>query len=122
MEGSTVRHQFIAATVAALLLVLPAKADELKLQENAPEKYVVVKGDTLWEISGRFLKDPWRWPQIWNLNREEIKNPHWIYPGDMIVLDRSGSTPRLRLVKGVKNGTTTVKLSPGVRASPDGCK
>jgi hypothetical protein len=120
MEGSTVRHQFIAATVAALLLVLPAKADELKLQENAPEKYVVVKGDTLWDISGRFLKDPWRWPQIWNLNRDEVKNPHWIYPGDMIVLDRSGSTPRLRLVKGVKNGTTTVKLSPGVRTSDIG--
>ncbi len=120
MEGSAVRHQFIAATVVALLLVMPAKADELELQENAPEKYVVVKGDTLWDISGRFLKDPWRWPQIWNLNRDEVKNPHWIYPGDLIVLDRSGSSPRLRLVKGVKNGTTTVKLSPGVRASEIG--
>ncbi len=124
MEGSTVRHQFIAATVAALLLVLPAKADEVKLHENAPETYVVVKGDTLWDISGRFLKDPWRWPQVWNLNRDEIKNPHLIYPGDMIVLDRSGSSPRLRLVKGVKNGTatgtTTVKLSPGMRSSEVG--
>ena len=121
MEGSTVRHQFIAATAVALLLVMPAKADELKLQENAPEKYVVVKGDTLWDISGRFLKDPWRWPQIWNMNRDEVKNPHWIYPGDLIVLDRSGSSPRLRLVKGMKNGVTsgtpTVKLSPGTRAT-----
>ncbi len=117
MEGSPVRHQLIAATLAALLLAMPAKADELKLQANAPETYVVVKGDTLWDISGRFLKDPWRWPQIWNLNRDEVKNPHWIYPGDMIVLDRSGSSPRLRLVKGTKNGMSTVKLSPGMRVS-----
>ena len=101
----------------ALLLANPVLADTLKLQDNAPDKYVVVKGDTLWDISGRFLKDPWRWPQIWNLNREEIKNPHWIYPGDMVVLDRSGKTPRLSLVKGGKNGMRTVRLSPGVRAS-----
>lgn len=110
------RHQFIAATIAALLFAMPVKADVVKLHENAPETYVVVKGDTLWDISGRFLKDPWRWPTVWNLNRDEIKNPHLIYPGDMIVLDRSGSSPRLRLVKGTKNGMTTVKLSPGSRA------
>jgi hypothetical protein len=101
----------------ALLLAAPALADTLKLQENAPDKYVVEKGDTLWDISARFLKDPWRWPQIWNLNREEVRNPHWIYPGDTIVLDRSGKEPRLSLVKG---GLQTVKLSPGVRASEIG--
>ena len=104
----------------ALLLAMPALADTLKLQDNAPDKYVVVKGDTLWDISGKFLKDPWRWPQIWNLNREEIKNPHWIYPGDLIVLDRGGKEPRLSLVKGGKNGMQTVKLSPGVRATDIG--
>src|SRR5574340_359773 len=98
----------------ALLLAVPALADTLKLQENAPDKYVVKKDDTLWDISARFLKDPWRWPQIWNLNREEVKNPHWIYPGDTILLDRSGKEPRLSLVKG---GLQTVKLSPGMRAS-----
>lgn len=104
----------------ALLLAAPALADTLKLQDNAPDKYVVVKGDTLWDISGRFLKDPWRWPQIWNMNREEIKNPHWIYPGDMVVLDRSGKEPRLSLVKGGNNGMRTVKLSPGVRTTDIG--
>ncbi len=104
----------------ALLLAAPALADTLKLQDNAPDKYVVVKGDTLWDISGKFLKDPWRWPQIWNMNREEIRNPHWIYPGDLIVLDRSGKQPRLSLVKGGKAGMPTVKLSPAVRASQIG--
>ena len=111
-------RQFVISL--ALLLAVPALADTLKLQDNAPDTYVVVKGDTLWDISGRFLKDPWRWPQIWNLNRETIKNPHWIYPGDLVVLDRSGTEPRLSLVKGGSNGLPTVKLSPGVRATDIG--
>ena len=115
MEGSPVRQ--LVVSLALLLAAAPVLADTLKLQDNAPDKYVVVKGDTLWDISGRFLKDPWRWPQIWKMNREEIKNPHWIDPGDMIVLDRSGKEPRLSLVKGSKDGMETVKLSPGVRAT-----
>jgi hypothetical protein len=114
MEGSPVR-QFVLSL--ALLLAMPALADSIQLQDNAPDKYVVVKGDTLWDISGRFLKDPWRWPQIWNMNREEIKNPHWIYPGDLIVLDRSGAEPRLSLVKGDQGSLPTVKLSPGMRTT-----
>ena len=112
MEGVPVRQLVISL---ALLLATPVLADTLKLQDNAPDKYVVVKGDTLWDISGKFLKDPWRWPQIWNMNREEIKNPHWIYPGDLVVLDRSGKEPRLSLVKSDKGGMRTVKLSPGER-------
>lgn len=117
MEGSPVRQLVVSL---ALLLATPALADTLKLQDNAPDSYVVVKGDTLWDISGRFLKDPWRWPQIWKLNREEIRNPHLIYPGDLIVLDRSGAEPRLSLVKGDKGGMPTVKLSPGVRSTEIG--
>lgn len=101
----------------ALLFAAPALADTLKLQENAPDKYVVVKGDTLWDISGHFLKDPWRWPQIWNMNRDEIRNPHRIYPGDLIVLDKSGKSPRLALVRGNQGGLPTIKLSPVARAS-----
>ncbi|WP_255992147.1 LysM peptidoglycan-binding domain-containing protein [Chitinolyticbacter albus] len=109
--------------IISLLLVISGcvgsvYADTLALQENAPDRYVVVKGDTLWDISGKFLQKPWRWPEIWQLNKEEIKNPHWIYPGDVIVLDRSGAQPRLRLLRDSKNNGRTsgvLKLGPRTR-------
>ncbi len=91
--------RIISLVILACSLGNPTSADELKLKEDAPDIYTVVKGDTLWDISGKFLESPWRWPEIWNLNKEEIKNPHWIYPGDVIALDKSGANPRLRLLR-----------------------
>jgi len=84
--------------------------DRLKLQEGAPDRYVVEKGDTLWGIAGKFLKDPWRWPEIWRLNEDQLKNPHRIYPGDVIVLDRGMNPPELTTAAG------SVKLVPQIRA------
>ncbi|MGB8301223.1 MAG: LysM domain-containing protein [Azonexus sp.] len=98
--------------------VCASAAEPLKLVDNPPDRHVVVRGDTLWGISGKFLKEPWRWPEIWNMNREEIKNPHLIYPGQVVYLDRSGKTPRLRLGKPLKSGSGTVKLQPHVYSDP----
>lgn len=69
----------------------------LQLAEKAPDRHIVVRGDTLWGISGKFLKEPYRWPELWRMNKEQVKNPHRIYPGQVLVLDRSGTDPQLRL-------------------------
>jgi hypothetical protein len=91
------------------------KDNPLLLSSDAPTMYTVVKGDTLWDISGRFLKEPWRWPEIWNMNRDQIKNPHLIYPGDIVKLSFDASGKPLLTIVPADAGVTS-KLSPRIRA------
>ena len=80
--------------LALLALTAPLSADTVDLKAGHPDRYVVQKGDTLWDISTRFLKDPWRWASVWKIN-EQIKNPHLIYPGDVIMLVWVDGKPQL---------------------------
>jgi hypothetical protein len=88
---------FMRKIISLFCLLLPilTYADSLEIRENAPDRHVVVKGDTLWDISATFFKDPWKWQQIWGLNKDTIKDPHWIYPGDVVMLDRATGTLRI---------------------------
>lgn len=80
------------------------------LRPDHPERYEVVKGDTLWDIASMFLNDPWRWPEIWYHN-PQVENPHLIYPGDILTLTYIDGKPRIQ----VQRGRPTVKLSPRAR-------
>ncbi len=119
------RAVFVSLAVAGTCLALgaaiptPATAQEasgksmsVPLAPNAPDTYVVKKGDTLWDISGVFLKYPWYWPEIWYVN-PQVANPHWIYPGDVLRLIYVDGKPRITV------GTAgEVRLSPQVRTDP----
>lgn len=80
-------HKIIS--LICFLLPVLANADVIEVRPDAPDRHIVVKGDTLWDISAMFFKDPWKWPSIWNINKDAIKDPHWIYPGDVVYLDRN---------------------------------
>lgn len=86
---STVVTRAAAAALVACAAAGTAQAADCSFRQNAPDRHVVVKGDTLWDISATFLHNPWCWPEVWGMNREEIRNPHWIYPGQVIYFDRS---------------------------------
>lgn len=84
------------------------------LAPNAPDRYTVQRGDTLWDISKLFLTTPWRWPELWGMNLDQIRNPHLIFPGQILELIRVGDRAMLRVATGEPSGT--VKLSPRARA------
>ena len=93
-KGRIAMVQQVRKSIIALAFLLPgallaqAPSAPLTIKPDAPDRYTVVPGDTLWGISQRYTDSPWRWPELWNLNREQIRNPHLIYPGYVIVLDR----------------------------------
>ena len=87
-----------------------------ELAENAPDTYTVKRGDTLWHISGMFLKSPWRWPELWGMNLDQIHNPHLIYPGQLLVLEKIDGMARLKLGTTVGSVGGTDKLSPSIRS------
>ena len=137
----------ITVLVFGLLGLLPAAAvaqlpsTPLVIKPDAPDRYTVVRGDTLWGIAERFTDSPWRWPDLWGMNQDQIRNPHLIYPGDVIVFDRTLGRLRLAREKPVPSEAPkeapeeagappappaatkqppmrTVRLSPHVRAEP----
>ena len=97
-------------------LILVAHADPSLFKNDHPDSYTVVKGDTLWDISSRFLNDPWLWPEIWHIN-PQVKNPHLIFPGDEIGLVYLGSERKLT-IKRRGEASRTVKLTPSARIQP----
>ncbi|CAN5340165.1 LysM peptidoglycan-binding domain-containing protein [soil metagenome] len=86
-----------------------------ELSPTAPDSHVVKPGDTLWGISGMFLQRPWRWPELWGMNIDQVRNPHLIYPGQVLYLEKADGRARMRMGQAV--GGDTVKLSPRVRSA-----
>jgi len=109
------KKHFSGLLAAIALIVAPVTAEEPQLHEKVPATYTVVKGDTLWDISGTYLKNPWMWPEIWHVNTQ-IKNPHLIYPGDVIRLIYVDGQPRLTL----DTSGRVFKLEPKARVISQG--
>ncbi len=115
----------LVATTASSALA--ADKNKCALRPDAPDKHVVVKGDTLWGISSKFLERPWCWPDVWGMNRDQIRNPHWIFPGQIVYIDRASGqlrlgTPagKLPYVASQPTGPTHARLQPTARITPLG--
>lgn len=111
----TIKH--IGILFLALFAITTVSiADEIVLKDQHPTNYVIKDGDTLWDIATRFLRDPWRWPDIWSVN-PQIRNPHLIYPGDEVVLTFKDGKPQLILKRAntSQDNLRVVKLSPTIR-------
>ena len=123
--------KFSTATLILALVASTASsayaADKKKcaLRQNAPDKHVVVKGDTLWGIASKFLESPWCWPDVWGMNREQIRNPHWIFPGQIVYIDRATGQLRLGTPAGnlpyvatAPTEPTQARMKPAARITP----
>lgn len=108
----------ILCGVWLLLMAGLARADEIELNPTHPDRYTVARGDTLWDIAGKFLAKPWQWPEIWHDN-PHIANPHWIYPGDELALTVINGRPVLQVERRTAfNRPEEARLSPTVRSEP----
>ena len=103
----------ILVLVAAVAVSTLVYANTVGLKADRPDGYTVVPGDTLWDISARFLRDPWQWPEIWHIN-QQVENPHLIYPGDRLRLVWKDGKPVLQLNR-TRATRNTIKLSPRAR-------
>jgi hypothetical protein len=137
----TAHFSFVCLGLAQATAYAQAPTTPLALRPDAPARYVVVRGDTLWGIAARYTDSPWRWPELWDMNKEAVKNPHLIYPGNVILLDRTagrlaleggdtlrrpGAAPEAAAAAPVAReaavagpgpaGIETVRLSPRIRA------
>ena len=127
---STATLMKLAARVACklalvtLLIQMPAlgahAASECDWASDAPNEHRVQRGDTLWGIASLFLKNPWCWPQVWEINRDSVRDPHWIYPGQLILLDRIRGV--LHTSVSEQSPHSSVRLSPAVRAQALGAQ
>ena len=129
---SPYRPAIVLGLAASLTLALGSLPSTLSAQEtgrtmgtttgvtltpDAPEQYVVKPGDTLWDISKVYLRDPWYWPEIWYVN-PQVANPHLIYPGDVLRLVYVDGQPRLTIAQRAEGGMGGKRLSPQVRREP----
>lgn len=105
---------FCAIGITLAFTAFSANAQNLQLTADSPDRYVVQEGDTLWDISAVFLTEPWRWPELWDVN-PEVADPDLIYPGDVLNLVYVDGRPRIVMDRGDR---TTVRLSPQVRETP----
>lgn len=105
----------IGSVLLTLALVAPLSAAAVELAPGAPAQYTVKRGDTLWAIAGHYLREPWRWPDIWQAN-PQVRNPNLIFPGDVLTLEYVDGRPVVRAERVGRGGV--VKLSPEVRETP----
>lgn len=137
---ATLRPAALAAALAAACLSAPALAQNYPvtgaqrataqqvaqagvplsdLAAGAPDRYTVQRGDTLWDISRLYLLQPWRWPELWGMNLASIRNPHLIYPGQVLVLERRDGRATLRLAQDTdERPVETVRVTPRTRIEP----
>jgi hypothetical protein len=115
-KGRVAMVQQVCKSIIALAFFISgsvsgqAPSAPLTIKPDAPDRYVVVPGDTLWGISERYTDSPWRWPELWNMNKEQIRNPHLIYPGYVILLDRERGQLTI--------GALGIDRTPGTPSAP----